>query len=58
MSKPEHKTKIKLHTDLNQAYAVLLKICLELDLKTYYEDMERGRSFMSNMVDHSDLPVV
>jgi len=50
------KTKIELHVELNEAYAKLLSICLLLDLKSYYEALERGRSFMSKMVDRSDLP--
>ncbi len=58
MGKTNETTKMKLHTNLNKAYVVLLGICLELDLKSYYGDLERGRSFMSNVVDHSDLPVV
>ena len=51
-------TKVKLHEELNQAYSKLLRICLLLDLNAYYKDLERGRTFLSNMVDHSTLPGV
>ena len=51
-------TKVKLHEELNQAYSKLLRICLLLDLNAYYKDLEQGRTFLSNMVDHSTLPGV
>ncbi len=50
-----NETKVKLHEELNAAFAILLNICLILDLPAYYENLERGRSFMSRMVDHSDI---
>ena len=52
------KTKVEIHKKLNEAYATLLDICLLLDLKVYYERLESGRSFMSRMVDNSELPSV
>lgn len=51
------KTKTKLHTESNQAFARLLEICLLLDLKIYYKALKRGRTFVSRAIDNSDLPV-
>jgi len=50
------KSKVELHVNLHDAYAKLLRLCLLLDLDAYYKDLQRGRLFMSNMVDRSDYP--
>ena len=43
--------KIGIHKQINEAYAILLRVALRLDLKSEYEDLEASRSFMSEMVD-------
>jgi len=52
------KTKTEIHVELNEAYSKLLKICLLLDLRAYYKNLESGRSFMSRMLDKSDISSV
>lgn len=52
------RTKVKLHTELNEAFGVLLGLCLELDCRAYHKTLLSGRSFLSNMVDNSELPSV
>ena len=50
------KTKVSLHKDLNKAYAELLSIALGLNCQAYYNDLKKGRAFLSSKVDNSDHP--
>ncbi len=52
------ENKVAIHVELNKAFAVLLEICLRLDLRSYYITLEAGRTFMSGAIDRSDLPEV
>lgn len=50
------RSKVELHKELNEAYAKLLGIALELDLQFFYKKLIKSRSFMSRQVDQSRLP--
>ena len=52
------ETKVKLHKELNEAYAKLSRICLLLDLPTCHGTLLRRKSFMSKMVDNSNFKSV
>jgi len=52
------RTKVNLHRELNIAYAKLLEICLILGLRSYHKSLLRARSFVSNMINYSDIPSV
>ncbi len=49
-------TKARMREELNMAYGVLLNLTCKLDLKAFNEELRKGRSFLSKMVDDSDYP--
>lgn len=51
-------TKVTVRKEAEEAFAILLRICLRLDLPTYYKRLESGRSFIARCIDNSDLPEV
>jgi len=51
-------TKVSAHKDLNEAFSILLSLCCLFNAKAATKDLRKLRSFLSAMIDRSELPEV